>query len=312
MSNTFKNRVFGSVVIKSVNSNYNADFSHLQRTLPDGSVYATDKALKYTVRNYIDKNYPEDNVCYFKSLNVDMQTRDLDQNYARFFVDYLKADKNEAFMARKVFLGNLLSCLDVRLFGGTFASKTANLSIHGVVQPTHGVNRYVEGIIYSEQIASPFRNSNDNSTDSMQTTLGTQFKLQEGHYVHHFSVNPGNLDELTEFVDNGRLTGEDIAKLKEALRCGVTYYDSSSKAGTENEALLWVELKEESKLVLPSFVDLIEVNAEREIDFAKVSTLLSKEKIKNEISKIELFYNKGITKVIHLPEGTVELELNGL
>ena len=304
--------MFGCVVINSVNSNYNADFSHQPRTLPDGSVYATDKALKYTVRNYIDKNYPEDKVFYFKSLNGDMQPRDLDQNYARFFGDYPKADKKEAVKARKVILGNLLSCLDVRLFGGTFASKTANLSIHGVVQPTHGVNRYVEGIIYSEQIASPFRNSNDNSTDSMQTTLGTQFKLQEGHYVHHFSVNPGNLDELTEFVDNGRLTGEDIAKLKEALRCGVTYNDSSSKAGTENEALLWVELKEESKLVLPSFVDLIEVNAEREIDFAKVSTLLSKEKIKNEISKIELFYNKGFTKVIHLPEGTVDLELNGL
>ena len=27
MSNTFKNRVFGCVVIKSVNSNYNADIS---------------------------------------------------------------------------------------------------------------------------------------------------------------------------------------------------------------------------------------------------------------------------------------------
>ena len=151
MSNTFKNRVFGCVVIKSVNSNYNADFSHQPRTLPDGSVYATDKALKYTVRNYIDKNYPEDKVFYFKSLNGDMQPRDLDQNYARFFGDYPKADKKEAVKARKVILGNLLSCLDVRLFGGTFASKTANLSIHGVVQPTHGVNRYVEGIIYSEQ-----------------------------------------------------------------------------------------------------------------------------------------------------------------
>ena len=33
MSNTFKNRVFGCVVIKSVNSNYNADFSHQPRTL---------------------------------------------------------------------------------------------------------------------------------------------------------------------------------------------------------------------------------------------------------------------------------------
>ena len=30
MSNTFKNRVFGCVVIKSVNSNYNADFSGLR------------------------------------------------------------------------------------------------------------------------------------------------------------------------------------------------------------------------------------------------------------------------------------------
>ena len=52
MSNTFKNRVFGCVVIKSVNSNYNADFSHQPRTLPDGSVYATDKALKYRSELY--------------------------------------------------------------------------------------------------------------------------------------------------------------------------------------------------------------------------------------------------------------------
>ena len=102
MSNTFKNRVFGCVVIKSVNSNYNADFSHQPRTLPDGSVYATDKALKYTVRNYIDKNYPEDKVFYFKSLNGDMQPRDLDQNYARFFGDYPKADKKEAVKAETV------------------------------------------------------------------------------------------------------------------------------------------------------------------------------------------------------------------
>ncbi len=312
MSNVFKNRVFGCVVIKSLNSNYNADFSHQPRTLPDGTVYATDKALKYTVRNYIGKNWPEEKVFYFKSLNEDMQPRDLDQNYIRFFGDYPKADKKEGVKARKMILGNLMSCLDVRLFGGTFASKAANLSIHGAVQPTHGVNRYVEGIIYSEQIASPFRNSNDNSADSMQTTLGTQFKLKEGHYVHHFSVNPSNLDEVTKFSGNQGLTQEDIVKLKEALRCGATFYDSSAKAGTENEALLWVELKEGSKLVLPSFVELIKVNAEREIDFSEVSTLLQKENIKKEIAKIELYYNKGITKVSRVPEGTVELELNAL
>ncbi len=146
----------------------------------------------------------------------------------------------------------------------------------------------------------------------MQTTLGTQFKLKEGHYVHHFSVNPSNLDEVTKFSGNQGLTQEDIVKLKEALRCGATFYDSSAKAGTENEALLWVELKEGSKLVLPSFVELIKVNAEREIDFSEVSTLLQKENIKKEIAKIELYYNKGITKVSRVPEGTVELELNAL
>ncbi len=308
MSDTFRNRVFGCVVIKSVNSNYNADFSHQPRTLSDGTVYATDKALKYTVRNYIDKNWPEEKVFYFKSLNEDMQPRDLDQNYVRFFGDYPKADKKEGVKVRKMILSNLMSCLDVRLFGGTFASKTANLSIHGAVQPTHGVNRYVEGIIYSEQIASPFRNG----AEDMQTTLGTQFKLKEGHYVHHFSVNPGNLDDMTEFAGNQGLTQEDMAKLKEALRCGATFYDSSAKAGTENEALLWVELKEGSKLVLPSLVDLLKVNAEREIDFSEVGKLLQKENIKKEIAKIELYYNKGITKVSHVPEGTVELELNAL
>ena len=48
----FKNRVFGAAIVKAVNSNYNADFSGQPRTLPDGTVYATDKAFKYTVRNY--------------------------------------------------------------------------------------------------------------------------------------------------------------------------------------------------------------------------------------------------------------------
>lgn len=49
----FKNRVFGCAVVKAINSNYNADFSGQPRTLPSGVVYATDKALKYTVKNYI-------------------------------------------------------------------------------------------------------------------------------------------------------------------------------------------------------------------------------------------------------------------
>lgn len=309
MDNSFKNRVFGCVVVKSVNSNYNADFSHQPRTLPDGTVYATDKALKYTVRNYLKKNWADEKVFYFKSLNQDMQPRDLDQSYIRYFGEFPKADKNDPSKSRKIILENLLTCIDVRLFGGTFASGSGNLSLHGTTQITHGVNRFVEGIIYSEQISSPFRNSKK-SDDSMQTTLGTQFKLKEGHYVHHFSVNPHNLDDLATVVANEGLLADDICKLKEALRCGATFYDSSAKAGTENEALLWVQLKAGSKLVLPSFVELVEVNKDREVDFLKVKELLSKDSVKNEIEKIEIYYNKGITKVVNLPVGAIESDLN--
>ena len=51
----FKNRVFGCAVVKAINSNYNADFSGQPRTLPNGTVYATDKAFKYAVKNYLDR-----------------------------------------------------------------------------------------------------------------------------------------------------------------------------------------------------------------------------------------------------------------
>lgn len=310
MSTQFKNRVFGCAIIKSINSNYNADFSHQPRTLPDGTVYATDKALKYTIRYYISKRWTNEKVFYFKSMNDEMQPRDLDQNYINHFGAFPKADKKEGSKSRKVVLENLLSCIDVRLFGGTFASPSANLSLHGTTQFSHGMNRFIEGIIYSEQISSPFRNSNDKSLDSMQTTLGTQFKLKEGHYVHHLSINPGNLEEMAKMVDSVGVTTDDVTILKEALRNGATFYDSASKIGTENELLLWVELKDGSKLVLPSFVELVSVNAQKEIDLTLVKQLLEKENVKNEIMKVEVYYNKAITKVIGIPTGAKELELN--
>lgn len=423
MNKTFNNRVFGCAIIKSINSSYNADFTHQPRTLPNGIIYATDKALKYTVRNYWVKNYAghnEEKVFFFKSLNDDMKPRTLDETYNNLFGDYPKraaktkksgnkpdeyflfeydgtevkgllTDKPKTKQVKDFFkaldedsplktfsgsfekitgkdceskplesakslinsedeegyffyfekgaitkiegeyiqvkeaanevdnlvsggldrikiLSNLLTCLDIKLFGATYAGEV-NLSIHGTVQITHAINKYVEGIIYSEQISSPFRNSNEKSADSMQTTLGTQSKLKEGHYVHHFSVNPSNLKDLAAKANNPGITISDIEKLKEALRCGATFYDSSSKTGTENELLLWVQLKEGSKLVLPSFVELVNVNENREIDLGKISTLLSKEHIQSQIERIELYYDNTVTKVINVPAGALESEL---
>lgn len=301
---TFNNRVYGAAIIKSINSNYNADFSGQPRKLPNGTVYATDKALKYSVRNFW-KDALSEKVFYFKSLSDEMSPRTLDETYNLHFGEFKASDKTKL---RLEVLGNILQCLDVKLFGGTYAGKT-NISIHGTCQITHGLNKFTENVIYSEQIMSPFKNSNADSKESTMTTLGSQSRLQEGHYVHHFSVNPKNIEEDVTRVGVTGLTDEDIAKLKEGLKKGATYYDSAAKAGTENELLLWVQLKADSKLVLPSFVSLIEVNEAKEIDLSKVSSLLDEGHVKNDIEKIEIYYNKANTKVLSEPAEAVFTEL---
>ncbi|MEI7587046.1 type I CRISPR-associated protein Cas7 [Runella sp.] len=337
MSISFKNRVFGCVIIKSINSNYNADFTHQPRTLPDGTVYATDKVLKYSIRNYFKKVYSDEKVFFFKFLNAEMQPLTLLQNYEVIFNKKLpKVDKKDkGAAARKEVLVDLLNCIDVRLFGATFAPKATkekkstdddseddgkkeegknlNLSIHGAVQITHGLNRFPENAIYSEQISSPFRNPGDDSANSTQTTLGTQFKLREGHYVHHFSVNPQNLDDLVGISGGEALNEDDILKLKNGLAHGVTFYDSSAKAGTENELLLWVQLKPESKLVLPSFVELISIadDKKRTIDLSKVTDVLSRPNISSAIEKIEIWYDNTAATVEGAPANAVYYEIHG-
>lgn len=297
----FNNRVFGAAIVKAVNSNYNADFSGQPRTLPNGQVYATDKAFKYTIKNYIKDVYTGEKVFYFKRLNSQFNPLTLEKTYNEVFPE---SDKSKKTVAR-----DILSCIDIRLFGATFALKAQGgniaLSIHGPVQVNHGVNVWYENNIFSEQITAPF--SSPGEKDKEMTTIGRQSKLEEGHYLHHFSVNPKNLKEVVENVGEGAddLSVEDINKLKEAMRRGATYYDSAAKAGTENEFMIWVQLKENSKLVLPNFTQLISMKDEKEngkvvLDLENLNIILNKHS--NDIEKIEIYHNDASIKIENKPE----------
>lgn len=309
----FKNRVFGCAIVKAVNANYNADFSGQPRTLPSGIVYATDKAFKYTVKNYLKDVYPKERVFYFKSLNENLNPISLDETYVKCFGEYPKNDKKKDSI-KPIVARNLLSCIDIRLFGATFAGQT-NISVHGPVQVNHATNIWSENHIYNEQITSPFSNkADDPEAEKGMTTIGRQARLEEGHYLHHFSINPHNLCDITSLAgaDCAKLTNEDIAKLKEAMRRGATWYDSASKAGCENEMLVWVQLKEESKVVLPNFTELIVLQSEKEdgkcvYDFAKLRDILKK--IANEIESIDIFYNNQTCQLKNLPENANQNDL---
>jgi CRISPR-associated protein Csh2 len=311
----FKNRVFGCAIVKAINSNYNADFSGQPRTLPSGVVYATDKVFKYTIKNYLKDVYSEkEYILYFKRLKEEFTPDDLAEAYKRKFNKDVKDEKINDIAK------NLLSCLDVRLFGSTFAPKgkdikNKNVSLHGPVQINHGVNIWGENNIFSEQIMSPFRNPGESgSEDKQATTLGRQVKLEEGHYLHHFSINPQNLKNIIKLAtdDAQAISLDDISKLKEAMRRGVTWYDSASKSGCENEMLVWVQLKENSKFVLPSFTTLIKlertkVDGKCVYNFADLKTTLSC--FKDEIEKIEVYYNRQTCNINNLPESMTEIDL---
>lgn len=304
---TYSNRIYGAALIKAINSNYNADFSGQPRTLPNGVVYATDKALKYAIKNFIKENYPFEKVFYFKRFNEEFIPYSLDDAFAAAFPMH-KDEKDKKIIAK-----DLLSCIDIRLFGATFAKKAKNnvaISIHGPVQITHGVNVWHENNFYSEQIMSPFRNPNEKNEDNTATTLGRQSRLHEGHYLHHFSVNPKNLEEILELAGNdaNTLKDDDISKLKEALQKGVTYYDSAAKAGCENELLVWVILKPESKLVMPNFTQLMKMSKEKvddkvQLDLAELKKVIDANK--NEIEAVEIYINNASIIILNAPDEAI-------
>lgn len=336
----FKNRVFGCAVVKAVNANYNADFSGQPRTLPSGTVYATDKAFKYTVKNYLKDVYDKERILGFKRYNQvkEFVPFSLVEAFCNLFPNLMeisekKTKKNEASDEEKESTESfkikgtkkdvakaLLSCIDVRTFGFTFAGKGSDkkdniaISVHGPVQINYGVNMWSKGQIYTDQIMSPFRNPDEKSEDKQASTLGRQSRLDEGHYLHHFTVNPQNLCDITKMAGDGcqSLSDEDINKLKEAMRRGATWYDSASKAGCENEMLVWVQLKDDSKIVLPNFTNLIDLKDEKEegkcvYDFSKLKTVL--DGVEDEIASVEVFFNKQTCKLLNLPEVTKQNDL---
>lgn len=318
----FENRVFGCAIVRVIDSNYNADFSGQPRSLNDGTIYATDKAFKYAVKNYFKQNTNE-TVFAIKSLKNDLRPRSLSERFIKLFdkiptkKEIKKGKENEKdevveVISREEIASKLLSCIDLKLFGATYAGEE-NISIHGPVQINHARNIWKENKTYTEQIMSPYRNSGEEHIDDDATTLGRQSNLEEGHFLHHFSINPANLAEYRDL--GGKLVADnEIKLLKQAMRQGVTLYSSSRKAGCDNEILFWVELKERKTLVFPSFLGLIEAKKEKVdgkivYDFSRAKNLLNS--YKNEIEKIQLFADWNNVLVENIPNETKCFELFG-
>jgi len=299
MSKEFKNRVYGCVVIRAINANYNADFSGLPRRLKsDGSFYATDKSFKWLVRNYIKKNYSNEKILFTKYFHNKIETNDLKTSYNKMFekdeLKKIEKSTKEKDNNKDIVFKNLTECIDVRLFGATFTPGKEvsgnNISIHGPVQINHATDLYKKGRVYTDEILAPF------------TAIGSMSKATEAHYIHNFSINPKNLSTWKEIVlDIKVLSENDINILKNAFNNCATFYDSHSKAGVENELSIYVTLVENSTLTLPSFAQFIKFEKDKEgnisFDITRLIEFLSK--YNSEIETIELYYIEELLDIVY-------------
>jgi CRISPR-associated protein Csh2 len=306
MSSTeFKKRVYGCVVVKAINANYNADFNGLPRRLKsDGSFYATDKSFKWLVRNYIKKNHENEKVLFTKIHDERLNTVKLKEAFEKLTGHTTKDNtKNEL-------LPKLVECIDVRLFGAAFTpegTKDNSISLHGVVQVNHAIDLFGKGKVYTDEILAPF------------TAIGSMSKATEAHYIHNFSINPKNLSSWKNAIekedakkeksllDDGKenslkvLLQNDINILKNSFNNAATFYDSHSKSGVENELSIYVALNENSILTLPNFAQFItfkkgEKGEKNSFDISELIKYLAKHD--EDIASIDIYYIEELTNLI--------------
>ena len=292
------NRVYGVIGIKSRMSNWNADFTGRPKSTSDGSVFGSDKAFKYPIKKMWEVE--GEKVLYVKSYKNEkgnFRARTLSERFEQLFKTEVKNIKDKKELVKYLF-----SATDVKNFGATFAEGSNNISITGAVQIGQGLNKYEDTNVEIQDILSPFVDSTKKDT-AQNTSIGKKIVSNEAHYFYPFSVNPENYDIYTkEIEDLEGYTREDYEKFKKGCLIAATAYNTNSKSGCENEFAIFVECKENSKLYLANLDQYIKFEKNDEgkdiIDISELEEILNEEKTKQEIEKVEIYYNSYTTNLI--------------
>lgn len=281
-------RVYGVLGISSIMANWNADFSGYPKTTSDGEVFGSDKALKYPMKKMWDNEGKK--VLYIKSMTLSSDNklvpRTLRERYDFLFDDTELKDS-------KTILTNLMSAVDVKNFGATFAEAGNNIAITGAVQIGQGFNKYEATNAEEQQILSPFKDPKDE--DAKNSTLGTKIVSDEAHYFYPFVINPSAYKDLIELGVTEGYTEEDYENFHKAALVSATAFATNAKVGCENEFALFVETKEHTYLPNLSEYILFEKTEGKNIIEMKCADLL--EELDDNIEKIEVYYNPFTTEL---------------
>ena len=295
-------RVYGVLGISSIMANWNADFSGYPKTTSDGNVFGSDKALKYPMKKMWDNEGQK--VLYIKSMKFakdnSLVPNSLAERYEVLFGEgTLKNSKDS-----KEVLSNLMSAVDVKNFGATFAEAKNNFSITGAVQFGQGFNKYEDTQAEEQQILSPFRDGSkdkEKEGEAKNSTLGTKITSNEAHYFYPFVINPLAYKELVNLGVTDGYTEEDYQNFKHTALTATTSYATNAIEGCENEFALFVET--EPDLYLPNLSEYMTFEKGENtniIDLKNCSEILAE--LKGRIKSVEIYYNPYTTRLENEPE----------
>ena len=308
MNKSMDKRVYGILGISSLMSNWNADFSGYPKTLSNGKIFGSDKALKYPMKKMWDSEGKS--VVYIKSMRFNSKDssptvlipRTLKERYEYVFKnDDLKDSKK---IDTKKVLTNLMSAVDVKNFGATFAESGCNISITGAVQIGQGFNKYENSVAEEQAILSPFRDGsnekNKEGNEAKNSTLGSKITSNEAHYFYPFVINPLAYKELIELDVTEGYTQEDYLNFKRTALVSATSFATNSKVGCENEFAVFVETEQDVYLPnLSEYVNFQKTDDKNIIELKFNDILLG---VKDRIKSVEIYYNPHTTKL----EGNVD------
>jgi len=298
--------------------------------LGDGTLRTRDQRMEYMKSIIASDNFSKEieKVISDKSFNKKLydQNKDKDKDErndlfktegGKYLLDKLKEIKDnykddKALKSTAVnilseynYLKIFASCIDTKLFGITFTGETP-IDLTGPVQISYGINRLVNNTVFMSDILSPYPTGDDSTQGG---SIGKESKALESYYVYDFSVNPKNL--TTHYESNPKYksilktTEDDIKNLKEALKKAATNLNTTSKQGSDNVMLLWVEVGDDK--VLPNMKSLVKITKGNDgkaiVDLSQVMEVLESKGVRNNA---EVYAEKSLIDVVGVEGKVVE------
>lgn len=298
---TMNKRVYGVCGIKNRMAMWNASFEKYARELENGNVFATDKALKYAIRNKWKLDGEQQ--LAIRSYKIDEDKGDvtpmsLEERYTQLF-----GKAPDKFKAQDVYK-QLFGLRDVKNFGVAFAVKKRNASITGAVQIGLGMNKLGIPYQHNMQILAPYRNAggdNDKTAEKQAFTNGTQVVVDKAEYLYDFSIIPQMYQDYVDLGLTEGYTEEDYENFKEALRLSATTVQSASKKGVDTSFIMYVETKPDYYLQnLGDYFKYTDNGETIEIEFTDKALLENN----TNIEKIEVLFDDKTYTLKNFPENT--------